>query len=57
MELVVRLVGPLAVVRDGRVLGATEVGSHKARLLLGLLAAADGRIVAVDRIVAALWPD
>lgn len=57
MELQVRLVGPLAVVRDGRVLDATEVGSHKTRLLLGLLAAAHGRVVAVDRIVAALWPD
>ena len=55
MELVVRLVGPFAVVRGGRVLPDAQVGSRKARTLLALLAA-ERRIVTVDRIVAVLWP-
>jgi DNA-binding SARP family transcriptional activator/tetratricopeptide (TPR) repeat protein len=53
----IQLVGPLAVARDGRVRAATEVGSRKTRLLLALLATAEGRLVSADRIVAALWPD
>ena len=53
----VRLVGPFAVIRDGEVLPVTDVGSRKARTLLAVLALAGGRIVAADRIVAALWPD
>ncbi|WP_344388216.1 BTAD domain-containing putative transcriptional regulator, partial [Asanoa iriomotensis] len=51
----IRLVGPFAVVRDGRVLPDAEVGSRKARTLLALLAA-EGRVVSVDQIVGALWP-
>ena len=51
----IRLVGPFAVVRGGRVLPDAEVGSRKARTLLALLAA-ERRIVTVDRIVAVLWP-
>ncbi|GIF77482.1 ATP-binding protein [Asanoa siamensis] len=51
----IRLVGPFAVVRDGRVVPDAAVGSRKARTLLALLAAA-GRVVTVDRIVEALWP-
>ena len=53
----VRLVGPFAVIRDGEVLPVTDVGSRKARTLLAVLALAGGRIVATERIVAALWPD
>ncbi|MDG4826611.1 AAA family ATPase [Asanoa sp. WMMD1127] len=51
----IQLVGPFAVVRDGRVLPDARVGSRKARTLLALLAA-ERRVVPVDRIVAALWP-
>jgi DNA-binding SARP family transcriptional activator/tetratricopeptide (TPR) repeat protein len=52
----IQLVGPLAVVRDGRVLPAAEVGSRKARSLLAVLATARGTLVPLDRIVAAVWP-
>ena len=52
-----RLVGPLTVVRDGRVLTDAEVGSRKARTLLALLAVDRPGTVPVDRVVEALWPD
>ncbi|MEV0718048.1 AAA family ATPase, partial [Asanoa sp. NPDC050611] len=54
-QIGIRLVGPFAVVRDGRVLPDAEVGSRKARTLLALLAA-ERRVVAVDQLVGALWP-
>jgi DNA-binding SARP family transcriptional activator len=50
------LVGPFTVVRDGRPVPITDVGSRKARTLLALLALAGGRIVPTDRIVEVLWP-
>jgi len=56
-SLRVRLVGSFAVVRDGRALPITGVGSRKARTLLALLAAAGGRVVPTERIVEVLWPD
>ena len=56
-ELRIQLVGPFTVVRAGRVLSGVEVGSRKARTLLAVLALARGRIVAVDTVVAAAWPD
>jgi DNA-binding SARP family transcriptional activator len=55
--LFIQVVGPFAVIRDGRVLPAAEIGSRKARSLLALLASADGKVVPLDRIVPAVWPD
>ena len=56
MGMQVRLLGALAVVHDGRTLPAIEVGSRKARVLLALPAAAGGRTVPIDQLVAAIWP-
>lgn len=50
-----RLLGPFGVVRDGRLLAGTEVGSRKARQLLALLVVQRGRVVPTDRIVDQLW--
>jgi DNA-binding SARP family transcriptional activator len=55
-ELVVRVVGWLAVYRDGEMLPAADVGSRKARTLLGFLAVHPGFVTA-DRITAAVWGD
>lgn len=52
-----RLVGPFTVYRAGRLVPARDVGSRKARTLLALLAVERGRLVGMDRIVEALWPD
>jgi DNA-binding SARP family transcriptional activator len=51
----IRLCGPIAVERDGRVLAGRELGSRKARTLLGLLAVERGHLVTTDRIVDLLW--
>ncbi|PRY19795.1 ATP-binding protein [Pseudosporangium ferrugineum] len=51
-----RLVGPLVLERGGRDRSASAIGSRKARTLLALLGCARGRLLTVDRIVAALWP-
>ncbi len=54
-EILVRLVGPFEVLRDGAPVGAAELGSRKARLLVKLLAAERARVVTVDRVVEVLW--
>jgi DNA-binding SARP family transcriptional activator len=53
----IRLVGPLAVDRGGRVRHGSEIGSRKARTLLAVLATARRRVVTVDRLAEILWPD
>src|SRR5688500_2113690 len=53
----VRVIGNLAVGRNGRSWSSVDVGTRKARLVLALLAVAGGRLVAVDELVEALWPD
>ncbi|NUR90812.1 MAG: helix-turn-helix domain-containing protein [Nonomuraea sp.] len=50
--LEVRVLGPLEVVRDGRVV---EVGAPMQRCLLGLLALKAGRVARMDEIAEALW--
>ncbi|MEN3356599.1 MAG: hypothetical protein V7637_581 [Mycobacteriales bacterium] len=50
-----RLLGPFGVLRDGRLLAGTEVGSRKARQLLALLVVQRGRVVPTDRIVDQIW--
>jgi DNA-binding SARP family transcriptional activator/tetratricopeptide (TPR) repeat protein len=54
--LLIQLVGPLAVIRDGRVLPPTAAGSRKARSVLAVLAIGRGTLIPLDRIVAAVWP-
>jgi DNA-binding SARP family transcriptional activator len=51
-----RLVGVVEVCRAGTP-EAPDIGSRKARTLLALLGARHGSVVAVDRIVDALWGD
>jgi DNA-binding SARP family transcriptional activator len=51
----IRLCGPIAVERGGRVLAGRELGSRKARTLLGVLAVERGHLVTTDRIVDLLW--
>ena len=51
----IRLCGPIAVEREGRLLSGRELGSRKARTLLGLLAVERGHLVTTDRIVDLLW--
>lgn len=55
--VLIRLGGVLAVETAGGRLSGSALGSRKARTLLGLVAAARGRPVPVDRIVDAVWPD
>lgn len=55
-ELLVRLAGPLAVLRGGVPLTGAELGSRKARQLLRVLAAEAGHAVPVSRLVESLWP-
>jgi DNA-binding SARP family transcriptional activator len=54
-DLLVRLVGPLAVRQMGRELAAVEVGNRRARRLLALLAVQRAQTVSIGRIVDALW--
>jgi DNA-binding SARP family transcriptional activator len=56
-EVCVRLVGPVAVCRDGRCFAGGSVGSRKARTLIALLSVEPGRLVSMDRIVEMLWGD
>jgi DNA-binding SARP family transcriptional activator len=53
-EVTVQVVGGLTVSVAGGVLPATEIGSRKARTLLGLLAVHQG-LVPADRVTAAMW--
>ncbi len=53
----IRVTSALAVDLDGRALERRALGSRKERTLLGLLAAERGQLVALDRIVDALWPE
>src|SRR5215831_17376523 len=53
-ELTVSVIGPLQVLRAGRVV---EVGGRKERRVLAVLAAAGGRAVTVDEMIEALWGD
>ena len=50
----IRLLGPVDVAVDG---SSVRVGSAKERAVLALLALECGRVVAVERLVADLWPD
>ncbi|MFD2093115.1 ATP-binding protein [Blastococcus deserti] len=52
-ELRVRLFGGVHV--DG--VPPADLGTRKARTLLGVLAAADGRSVPLERLTAAVWPE
>lgn len=52
--IVVRVLGPLEVVKDGTVHG---LGSRHSRALLGTLVIATGHLVSVQRLEAALWGD
>jgi predicted ATPase len=49
----VQVLGPLQLVVDAE---AVDVRGPKRRAVLALLALAEGRVVAVDRLVDALWP-
>jgi predicted ATPase/DNA-binding SARP family transcriptional activator len=49
----VEVLGPLRLIVDGE---AVEVRGPKRRAVLALLALAEGRVVAVDTLVDALWP-
>ncbi len=53
----IRLLGSLAVERDGEPLPAREVGSRKGRTLLKLLLVERGHALSSDRIAGALWGD
>jgi DNA-binding SARP family transcriptional activator/tetratricopeptide (TPR) repeat protein len=55
--VLVHLVGPLRVERDGRELGPSEVASRKGRTLLRLLCARRGDVLRTTDIAAVLWPD
>jgi len=52
-ELVVKLLGPLEVARQGR---GVAVGGPKPRALLAALALERGRVVSIDHLVENLWP-
>lgn len=54
-DIVVRLAGKLAVLRDDVWHAGGEIGSRKARRLLALLAARRGHLVSVSEIVDVLW--
>lgn len=56
-RVAVELVGPLTAVVDGRRLTGRELGSRKARTVLGVLAAAGDVLVPADRLVDAAWPE
>ena len=48
----IRVLGPIGADIDGR---AVELGGARQRRLLGILAAADRRVVSTDRLVDQLW--
>ena len=48
------VLGPLIVRRDGE---PVRLGGPKEKLILGMLLAAEGRVVSVDRLVDVLWGD
>ena len=50
-----QLLGPFAVVVDGRPLSETEIGSRKGRTVLKLLLLGRGHVVSSDRIAEVLW--
>ena len=52
----IRLCSVLTVESAGRTLTGRELGSRKARTLLGLLASQRGGLVSVDVIAEVLWP-
>ncbi|WP_116024384.1 AfsR/SARP family transcriptional regulator [Thermomonospora umbrina] len=52
MEL--RILGPVQAVSGGR---AVELGGRRARLVLAALSLDPGRVVSVDRLMAAVWGD
>jgi DNA-binding SARP family transcriptional activator len=56
-EVLVRLVGPVTICRDGRGYAGRDLGSRKARTLIALLSVEPGRLVSMDRIVEMLWGD
>jgi DNA-binding SARP family transcriptional activator len=56
-DLCVRLVGPVAVCRDGSCHAGRELGSRKARALVALLGVQRGQPVGTAQIVDALWGD
>jgi DNA-binding SARP family transcriptional activator len=56
-DLCVRLVGAVAVCRDGCCHAGRELGSRKARTLVALLGVERGRLVGTARIIEALWDD
>jgi predicted ATPase/DNA-binding SARP family transcriptional activator len=55
LEVEFHILGPLAVVDDGGQL--VDVGSHKQRAVLAVLALSANRAVALDRLVDELWGD
>jgi DNA-binding SARP family transcriptional activator/tetratricopeptide (TPR) repeat protein len=56
-DVSVQLMGPLTAVVSGRRLSGRELGSRKARTVLGVLAAAGDAHVPADRLVEAAWPE
>src|SRR5690242_6916486 len=52
--LMIRVLGPLEVVVDGMMV---EIRPAKERTLIALLASSVGQVVALERIVDALWHD
>lgn len=56
-DVLVRLVGPVTIHRDGRGYAGRDLGSRKARTLIALLSVEPGRLVSMDRIVEMLWGD
>jgi DNA-binding SARP family transcriptional activator/tetratricopeptide (TPR) repeat protein len=57
MVVRVTVCGDLAVIRDGEELSGPRLGTRKARILVGALAASRGTQVPTDRLVEAVWPD
>ena len=54
---VIRLLGTLAVERDGEVLGPRDFRGLKPKQILEILVLADGHPVSKDRLADLLWPD